>query len=478
MKKLLGVIAGVMLLVAAGYVASAFYIGKQVEAVMDRPYSQLAHEPNVKVVKRDYQRGLFASTDTVVIELFGDLFRAMGQTPPTLTSVSVITHGPAPRFSTLAAAIVDNETLLAVNGKPGQKFLSGRTVVAYDGTSTTSASGQAGAFDFADPLGTTHRVSWDAFAANAQFDATLSNYTTQFQMPRLEFAGEDGMRVSVSGIKADVKGTLVFSDEPGLYATTQRIAIDEISAKARFGTGAPLVMRRVTMETTGPVKGDFVDALMKTGAAEVRIDRDNYGPARMDLALRHVHARSLAKVKRALARLNQAGNAAQVDPMAAVQPFLDAAMELLQHEPEFVLERFSFTTPEGEVLVKANARLVGVTPDDPPIPMALMHKVEASTEVAIPEALYLRLGPKPVSMEAASAQAQMRQRQIAELMGQGYVVREGTMLKLKLAYQAGEVTVNGVPFSMASLMRPPQAMEPPVMPISPAHPRAPMRVGR
>lgn len=476
MKKLLGIFAGVVLVVAAAYAASAFYIGKQVEVAMAEPYKRFAHDPSVKVLSRVYQRGFLESKESVTFEFFGDLFRAMGQTPPTAISASVITHGPAPRFSTLAAAIVENETVLWVSGKPAQKMISGRTVVAYDGTATASIRGHAAAVDFTDPLGTSRRVSWDPFTVTARVDAGMTNYTTQLQVPRFELSGEDGMRVSVSGIKADLQGTQVFADEPSLYAATQRISIDEISAKARFGAGSPLVMRRVTMDTTAPVKGDFMDALLKTAAAEVRIDNENYGPARMDIAIWHLHARSLVKVQKTLARLNQAGNA-QAHSMAAVQPFLDAAMELLRHDPEFVIERFSFTTPEGEVLVKANARLVRVTPDDPPHPVVLMNKVEASTDLAIPEALYLRLGPKPVSMEAASTQAQMRQRQIVELMEQGYVMREGTMLKSRLAFQAGEITVNGVPFSMAAMMGPPPAMEPPVMPMAPVH-RAPMRVGR
>jgi uncharacterized protein YdgA (DUF945 family) len=137
------------------------------------------------------------------------------------------------------------------------------------------------------------------------------------------------------------------------------------------------------------------------------------------------------------------------------------------------MERFSFTTPQGEVLVKANAKFVGVTKDDASNPMMLTQKIEASTDIAIPEALLAQFGPQPVSTEAANAQAQKRDQQIARMIEQGYVVREGALLKSKLAYQGGQVTVNGLPFDAMAMMRPQQPMEQPMpMPIPPARPRA------
>ncbi|HEX7813099.1 MAG TPA: DUF945 family protein, partial [Burkholderiales bacterium] len=159
-------------------------------------------------------------------------------------------------------------------------------------------------------------------------------------------------------------------------------------------------------------------------------------------------------------------------------PILDAAAELLVHNPEFVIDRFSFTAPQGEVLVKANAKFVGVTQDDASNMMALVQKVDATMDVALPEAMLMtQFGPAPMSQDAANAHVQMREQQIARLVEQGYAVREGAMMKTRLAYQGGQVTVNGLPFDPMAMMQPPQPVQQPI-PMPAARPRAPMPVAR
>lgn len=478
MKKLLAIVLGVVLLAAAGYAASAYYIGKQVEVSMAEPYKKLAYDPNVKVIKRDYQRGVFASTETVVIEVFGDIFRALGQAPLTLTAHSIIKHGPAPGMTAMAAAIVDSELLLGAGGAVGQKLMTVNTVIRHDGTGDMKASGVASAFEFPDPLtGAAHRVSWEAFDGAMQFSEAMKQYAMQARMPRFEVSGGDGMRIAASGIRMDIDAKQVFVDEPSLYASTQKVTVDEISAKARFGAGAAVVLRKLAYSVTTPVRGELLDGVMKSTVAEVLIDKQNYGPASFDMSVKNMHGRTIARLQKAMAGLNTADKA-PADPMAAIQPMLDAGVELLTHGPELVIDRFSFTTPQGEVLVRANAKLVGVTRDDASNMMALVQKVDATMDVALPEAMLMtQFGPAPVSQDAADSQIQMRRQQVSRLVEQGYAVREGATMKTRLAYQGGQVTVNGLPFDPAAMMQPPHPVQQPI-PMPTARPRAPMPVAR
>jgi uncharacterized protein YdgA (DUF945 family) len=284
------------------------------------------------------------------------------------------------------------------------------------------------------------------------------------------------MRLSVSGIKFESVAKQMFDDEPSLHAVTQKVSIDEVNAKGRFGAGPPVMVRKVSYHATSPVKGEFIDGVVKSTAGELLVAQQNYGPAHFDMAVKHMHGRSMIKLQKAMAGINRAGQAAS-DPMAAMQPLLASAIEVLAHEPELVIDRLSFTTPDGEVLIKANARFAGVTPDDASNMMALTQKLEASTDITVPEALLAQFGATPVSIDAASAQAQKRDQHIARLVEQGYVIREGAMLKSRITYQGGQLTVNGFPFDPMSAMQPPQPVGQPI-PIPPARLRAPMPVAR
>jgi hypothetical protein len=101
--------------------------------------------------------------------------------------------------------------------------------------------------------------------------------------------------------------------------------------------------------------------------------------------------------------------------------------------------------------------------------MMLGQKVVAVAELAVPEALLMMpFGPAAASPEMAAAQLQGRQQQIAGLVEQGYIFRDGTLMKSKLEYRAGQVAINGLPFDPMALQgRPMQtgpAMAPPARP--------------
>lgn len=478
MKKVLAILLGIVLLAASAYAASAYFVGRQVEATIGEPYKKLDHDPNVKLVKRDYQRGIFSSTEIVELELFGSMLGAMGRSPVVMTVKSVIKHGPAPGLSMLAAAVVETEIFV---GAPQQKVLTSRSVIKHDGSGVANGVGPATAFDFQDPMtGASRRISWQAFTMAMTFASNMKLYTYRGDLPRIELSGDDGMRFTILGVQVTGDATQVFDDEPALHAGNQKVTIEEMSVKARFGAGGPFVMRKVAFDAATPVNGEFLNGTLKSTAAEVLIGKGNYGPAHFDMSLKNLHARSMAKLQKTMSTLNKPGQAAAANPIEAIQPLMEAGLELLQHNPELTIDRFSFTTPQGAVMIKAAVKMPGVTADDASNPEMLMQKLEAATDLAVPEALLMsQFGPTPVSVEAGNAQMQMRQKQIAKLVEQGYAIREGTMMKSKLEYRGGQVTVNGLPFDLMAMQQ--QPVETALMPPgAPRHPRgpAPMPIAR
>ena len=85
------------------YPAAAWYLGSQVESALDAQYKQMQTLPYAKIVERTYERGVFSASESVTIELFGDMTRAMRKaatdTPTPIEPMrmrfdSQIQHGP------------------------------------------------------------------------------------------------------------------------------------------------------------------------------------------------------------------------------------------------------------------------------------------------------------------------------------------------------------------------------------------------
>ena len=98
MKK--AAVLAVIALPLVAYTGGAWYLGQRIQNSHDNQAKQVEGIPNVKLVKRDYQRGLFSSTETVTIELMGDTARALQ--PGLALKVSQIDPVPTSAYPTPA----------------------------------------------------------------------------------------------------------------------------------------------------------------------------------------------------------------------------------------------------------------------------------------------------------------------------------------------------------------------------------------
>ena len=455
MKKLLAIVLGIVLLAASAYAASAFYYGREVETAMADPYKGLEANPYVKLLKRDYQRGVFSSTESVTIELLGDFARATGGAPLLMTARSRVSHGPVPGLSQLAAAAVDTELFVGGAGipMPGTRVMVARTVVHHDGTGETRGVSPATALEFPDPVvGKLGRIAWDGGDFVMQFSQNMQQYNLQGQSPKFEMGMADGGRVVMSGVRFAENSKAIFPEDTSLRTGTQNMAIGEMSMILPVPGAKPVVMKKITYDTSVPLNGDFIGLNAKLLITDILVAEQNYGPAHLDMSGKNLHARSLLQVQKAMAGMNKmAAPQPGSDPMAAMQPMIAAMVAVLQHDPEVSIDRFSFNTPNGEVLLTAKVRVPGVTAEDASNVMALMQKMDVGAELALPEALLMTTAPPPV------------QQQVAGLIEQGYAYRDGTMIKSKLEYRAGQVAVNGLPFDPMAM----QGRQVPASPIAP-----------
>jgi uncharacterized protein YdgA (DUF945 family) len=162
---------------------------------------------------------------------------------------------------------------------------------------------------------------------------------------------------------------------------------------------------------------------------------------------------------------NPAALSADANPAAMMEPLSKPVLKLLEYNPEISLDRISFRSPQGEVMIAARAKFNDVKPEDFKQPPILVTKLDASADISLPESLLMTpFGAKAESAQALQMQMQMRREQITALAEQGYITRDGTMARSRLEFRNGQFAVNGRPFDptvmQAQVPRPSQPPRP------------------
>lgn len=504
-------LAAVLLALALAYPASAWIVGKRVEAAIAQNYRLLDDNPSLKIVERDYQRGLFSATETVTVELLGNVTQAMARQrqevmaanpgvklPPVqalrVTLRSRIKHGPFPALNKFAAAVADSELVLqgelqkqveAILGD--SKPLQVRSEYRFDGggVSTLSSPAFSTHWQAAEGAGQ-NMLAWGGLTMTVDFDAGMRRYSVSAEAPKLEFKQSRGGQLTLSEMRLDGTQQRVFDDDPLLYSGMQKLTVARFSAgSGDEGSSAPVEARRLAYEAEIPVSGEFIDLIGRLGSESLRVGDKDYGPVHYDFSVRHLHARSAAALYREMLRLSSDAElqvAAQAEPARMWAPLAKPALDLLQHGPEIRVDRLSFRSPHGDAALAARVKLKNVDARDISNPLVLLGKLDASAEIAVPEALLgevaaagagvavgataapqgegvvvAEAGPADAA-GAAAARAEAMRQQVAALAAQGLVVREGSVLRSQLAFTNGQLTVNGQPFNPQAMGSPGNGM--------------------
>jgi uncharacterized protein YdgA (DUF945 family) len=453
------------LFIALAYPASAWFLGSRVEATLDEQYRSLGEQPYVKLVSRDFQRGLFSSTETATIELVGlaDLNPAKAEagalaetssTPPAtpiqITIRTSIQHGPLPGFSTLASAVADSELVLTAEQQQQLSALIGdkkpvqiHTVFSLFGGGTSTLSSPAFAFDLPKKAdGKSAHASWNGLQMTVDFSSHMKRYTMKAEAPGFEIKDDSGGLAQVTGLHITAEQERLFDDVPGFYSGSTKMTLDQLSfvdGKENVPESIakqPLLLKQLSYDAAIPVSGEFIDLIGKIGVETAQFEAQNYGPAHYDFSLRHLHARSTAELYKALMKwyADPTRLAAKEpgSPLKGMEALREPALALLKYSPEFHIDRISFKSPHGEANVSASAKLGALQPEELANPFMMIGKLDVNADLSLPEELI---------------KDTLRPEQISAFVEQGYIVREGTLLHSKVTFTNGQVAVNGKPFN-------------------------------
>ncbi|BAL26451.1 YdgA family protein [Azoarcus sp. KH32C] len=479
MNKPAKIATAVAVALGIAYPASAWLLGKQVESALDAQYQQLTEQPYVKVVERTFERGVFHSTEVVTFELNGELLSALARAgedgaaateaplePVRFTVRSEIAHGPLPGLRTIGAATAEAGLVLDEAAKAQMAKMFGdaapvqlKTVYGFSGGGSTTLTSPAFKTSVPAKDGGERHVSWQGLKFTVDFTRHMQRYSMQGEAPGLEI--EDGAsHLVVTGIRMSGDQSRVFEDEPLLYAGSQKIVIDEVRmtprAAAAAGEGGEkpeaLLLKQVAYDVSSPAKGEFVDISAKLGAETVQVGAQDYGPAHYDLSLNHLHARTVAKLSRAVMSMysdEALRQARQGQTAFALAALAEPARELLAHDPEISIDRISFRSPHGDATMALRVRTNQLSPDDLQNPFVLIGKLDVSGNASLPEGLIADMQKdEAVSAEEAARRVDL---QLAGYAAQGLVQREQGFVKTALEFRGGELKINGKPVNPFAL---------------------------
>ncbi len=480
-KRLIVAAVSVVAVLAVGYPAAAWYLGTQIEKAHADARALIAAQPYLKVSNQSYERGLLSASETTTIEIPAALFSPPGvkadekqntRSPFRFTIKTAIQHGPLPGFSTLAAGsevstIEFDEPLrtkIAEAFGTNQPFDIRTTYNFQGGGRSTFASRP---FKLVLPGNTPESkamLSGEQMDMVMEFSRGLADYTLHGTAPRFALSEPGGPNLAINGMAFDSQLKRIFPDEPMLYSGSQKFTAAEISVTpvdgAQSGPEKNVLLKEIAYDVQMPVADDFVDVIAKMGANVVQVGEQNYGPAHYDFSLKHLHARKLSALTRALQGIYTNPEMLS-EPNRLMKELSPTFFDLLEDNPVFSIDRIAFRTADGEANFKASIKLADPKPDDFSNPLMLLAKLDAGATIALPTALVDSLIGAGKSEEEALWARKSAEKTLEQFKQQGYITVENNLLKSSVTFKSGQLQVNGKPFNpMAAMLQHQSSQEP------------------
>ena len=474
----------VVVVLALAYPAASWVIGMSVERqLLEREGQATERLPYLAVVKRDYRRGVYSSTEEVTFGVSASVLKSLqaaGQDWGQQAQFTVrnhIHHGPLPQLRAFAPATIDTEfvlppeaqqKLLAMIGD--QAHLSIHTEMKWAGGSTTLVHSTAFKKDTPGQGG----FDWRGLDVKSQLGRDVGTQATEGTAPGLIVTSPKG-NVSIEDLKV---------------STDVHQAFDEISiGKGRFSLGhlaieAPtpafrLDSRNLTFQVDSSVTGDFVNTGGTLSVDSLEVPKFAATQLVWEVRMDHLHGPSLAsltkEMRAAQSEQVQAALKSGPDDAAAlaqqqmqttqkiVTAFQTYGLQILAHDPVIDMPHIGFKTPDGDLTLSLKLEAPGLTPADVSgdpkalvavLPQHLQATVNARIDSALLEKLLAETLPDGDQSNAVKARLQLAQ-------DQGYIKVDGKALTTQVTFMGGQLKINGLPFAPLMAPPPPPPQAPP-----------------
>lgn len=466
MKKGLTIVIVMTLLL----VGLPWVIGNVVEDRVNRGLDKLVEEaPYLGIVERRYTKGWFRSEQEITFEVLGPMTSALNPatvlveavkdatpgvesepdapppaTPARFSMRNEILHGPVLGFSGLGLARVNWKFMLEEDVREKLRAFFGTdepmqvsTRIDFFGGGSTSIDMPGRVLKRNDGV---VEISWDDLELVIEHPGDLERFSVYGRWDRFE--AKDNTKkhnFAMREMKLDGGGERIIGK---LYGSDLDFRIGELSFVDENGAVTSAKDLRYAVESKED--GEFVSfsGRLGSGAIESR-ELAQKGlvlkSAHYDFTVRRLHTVTLEKFMAAI-------DASYLDAAAAAEPATDAGFALLKYDPEFVVDRISFETPDGEATLKGVLKLKGVTEKDLKMGLvSLLPRLDADLTFDSPRKL----------IEGIEGGAEA----LALAVEGGYARFEGDRARSRIEFRDGELMVNGKVQAIPGLGAPPPPAE-------------------
>jgi uncharacterized protein YdgA (DUF945 family) len=447
-KTLLAVGGAIVL----AYPAIAWMTGIAIESrIQHREQQLLEQAPYLRLVSREYHRGVYRSTEIATYGLGNSAFKALRMTggagalpAPTLTIASTIEHGPLPGLRTVALARIDSTLILPPAVQKELAGILGSTPALQAHTSIGLLGGASSnvtspAFTLPLPDGAT--LAWGGLTGSMRTSGSGSRWSGQLTAPRLALRGPQG-GIELSGLEYSGSQEQAFDD---LYLGTGNLTIEQVKgSSARSGEYS---LERIALASTSKPDGEFFDLRVDVSMDAASIAAVQLKNLAYSETFEHIDGPAFASMMRAMrvAQRQAGGNAAQFQAglRAALGQY---GVQILLHDPVLDIRQVSFAMPEGSLLLSAKIRAPGLSSTDlqwPAAIAALQKHLDLTADLRVDNGLLQKLLALGGANPKVSAQ-------LTSFEQQGYLTAGPAAVTTHLEFSGGKLTLNGHPFPPAA----------------------------
>lgn len=493
MKKVIGFLLTVALLLGGAYFGGAYYLGMQTEKTLNHRTDMIANNAWLEVMSRHYERRWFDATETVVVrvrpqvlakvsESLPDQLKTLLREPVTLTSHAA--HGPLVGMTPARAKVETTFQFTPDAQKTLKQFFGDATPVTMTDTIDFTGGGTLNAnisrFDYKELSGL--HIIWDGLTAVTRYTAQYRQYDTDLTSPGLKLILADLGEAQYQGLSyrvhtAEAKpvntgNSLLNIKHIALkwnQSTDYRLRLNDlINMVSDLQVGnfinptlsvppAQVALDDLSFATSMTLQQGFVNANGKLNFAKLDYGDDRYGPLEVDVIAEHLNAPALAAFKQKLAELSARSDNAETwqdEVLAAVR---NEGAPLFTDNPVLTLRTFNLTTPSGKVAVNGKVAFEDLDKADLDDFSLLLPKVTADLQYTMPQKMLESLAQTQVqSLFAVAEDADQSNLQdiqntvhlmvdnlIHNMSEDGYLKLDSGILSGTIALSKGQLLMNG-----------------------------------
>ena len=475
MNKPVLVGVGAVIVVGGTFFGAVAWSGNAIQTRYQQQIDELQTRlPFVKVVENTYDKKFFSSTATLGLQFgcpnpaaaLGDT--AKPATPPAtpfvLTIRDHIQHGPLPGWTAIGAASADTELVLTEDQRKeldkmfgDQHALSAHTVFAFNGGFSSHLTSPAG--KYTDSKGTL--IAWQGLNATMAVEGDRS-INFDFAMPGLGVteAGANGSDFQIVNLGAHgqirpVNQTYWLSvgkSSAGIDRIEVKVGSQAASAGGLSGAPFKLTLEKIASTSESSIANDLLSTnSVVTGAGsfnDTRIDK-----VELQASFKRLHAPTYQRVIENMMKSSFSCDPAhQANPMAELATLQDDLKAFLPYDPEYAVDKLVVETGGKRGEFSYSLVVKGVSQADLAAPPAnlFMTKGVIKAAIKIPSVWIEKvMAAAPDAAQGKLPPPEIVNNLLAQVVAQGYVVRDGEYLSSNFSANNGAFLVNGKPLGAA-----------------------------